>query len=787
MKPGRTSFYIAAILFLLPIANLMAQQGTAGIHGKIQATDNRPASYVTVALKGIGIVTEADVNGNFSFMHLPSLKDTLVIYGVGFVSYQQVIRLDNNQQTELGIILLYYAVNQLQNVEITGRIARSFKSDYSFAATKTQTAVKDIPQAVSSVTKELINDKMQLHLTNALENVPGITHYSGYEEYNIRGLHAENARLINGLRTFNTSLTSPLLVNIERVEVLKGPTSVLYGNCDPGGTINLVTKKPLRTKQYSLIAGAGSWDAYNLQADATGPLNRRETWLYRVNAGYENTRSFRNGYFLQAYQVAPSFSFIPNDKLQVNLDISISHTNSVVDRGQPALNGETGLTSTPINLSVIHPGDYLKETNISTVLSATYTFNKHVSFNTGLLNYMTSQRLSEHGIKNFITNDSANLYYNYRKVNTGTYNFTNYFSFLFNTGQFKHQLLVGYDYIGTDRKSSGWQGELADFGAGNGIVGTFSLRHPQYRARPVNSFTQISDTSGGADIADGEYATHGVYVQEQSSYNKWQVIAGLRAELYQSGDEAKGDVSHVNRLLPRIGVTYAAAKDIRVYASYNSGFDPFEPSTVVQVFNEPYKPVTSAMYETGIKADLLQNKLAASLAVYQITINNLAVNANDANNPNLFVQRGVQRSRGAEVEVQGNFTRDLSVALTYSLNKTEIIKSIKQDEVGRVAENAPRHSSTSWVKYNFSKGWLKGFGLSGGHTQAGKRNTLVSSVTLPGYCVLNGGIHYTANRINIALNINNLFNTSYWSAAYNNTNKWPGAPRNFMLRLGYNF
>ena len=193
------------------------------------------------------------------------------------------------------------------------------------------------------------------------------------------------------------------------------------------------------------------------------------------------------------------------------------------------------------------------------------------------------------------------------------------------------------------------------------------------------------------------------------------------------------------------------------------------------------------MYETGIKTDFFQNKLAATLAIYQITINNLAVNANDFNHPNLFVQRGIQRSRGGEVEVQGNLSRNLSVSLTYSLNKTEIIKSIKQEEFGKEAENAPRHSSTSWVKYNFTKGILKNFGISIGHTQASQRNTLESNVTLPSYCIWNGGLHYTAKHLNFAVNINNLMNANYWSAAYNNLYKWPGAPRNSMFRIGYTF
>ncbi len=773
------------IFFLITSTFVSAQQKTGEIHGTIVSKDKTPASYVNVVLKSIDIKTQADKNGKFLFINLPDLNDTLVISGVGFKTYQHIVGISNGQKLDLGIIHLDIAINQLQKVEVNGRISKSYKSDYSYDATKTQTELKDIPQAISTITKELINDKMQLHLTNALENVSGVTHYSGYEEYNIRGMHAENPSLINGLRTFNTALTSPMLVNVEKIEVIKGPTSVLYSNADPGGNINLVTKKPLQEKQYSIILGAGSWDAFNGQVDATGPLNKSGSWLYRLNAGGENTESFRNGYFLKSYQIAPSFSFIPNAKLKVNLDISVSHTHSVVDRGLPAFEGEKSLTSTPISLSVIQPGDYLKENNISTALTATYKFNSHVTFNTGLLNYITSQNLSEHGIKDFITNDSVNLNYNNRKVNTSTITFTNYFNFQFNTGNIKHQLLAGYDYIGTDMSTTQWEGELPRFGEDLGIVGTFSLRHPQYLSRPVNTYEHEEAEEDEDDEAEGEYATHGVYIQEQLTYNKWQLIASLRGEFFKSGEEE--DAMRITKLLPRIGITYAVVKDIRLYATYNRGFDPFEPTSVLQVFNEGYKPLNSEMFETGIKADLLKNKLSTSLAIYQITIDNLSVNANDTSNPNLYVQRGEQRSRGVEAELQGDLTDNLSLALAYALNETKITKSITPNEIGQIAENAPMHSSSSWVNYNFKKGFLKGLGISAGHTQTGKRNTLESGVTLPGYCVFNGGIHYGIQHINIAVNMNNLFNTTYWTSAYNNLNKWPGNPRNIMIKFGYSF
>ena len=789
MKKITPAFLFLVLMSAKPYL-LLAQQKATSVFGKIFTADNKPAPFVNITLQTSRAATETDKNGFFILNNVASLFDTLTVSGVGFQTYKQAFRINNFQNADLGIIHLTYFINELQSIEITGRISKSYKSDYSFAATKTQTALTDIPQTISSVTKELINDKMQMHLIDAMNNVAGVTHYSGYEEYNIRGLHAENPRLINGLRTFNTLLTSPMLVNVERIEVIKGPASVLYGNQDPGGTINIVTKKPLKEKQQTITAGAGNWNAYNLQTDLTGFLNEHKTWLYRLNAGYENTKSFRNNLFLKSYQVAPSFTFLPNDKLLINFDVSLSHVHTVADRGQPAFEDEKTLTSTPVNLSVTQPGDYLKETSVSAALSGTYKFNKNISFNTGFLNYITRQSLSEHGIKDFITYDSVFLYYKNKQVNTITNTFTNYLTFKFNTGKLQHLFLAGYDFISTDLTGSQWNGELPDlFGEGKGIVGTFSLRHPQYFVRPVNSYkhaTGIADT--GDDDDEGAFQTHGFYAQEQLRWNKWQLQAALRAEFYKAGDEEDGDtVTRVNRLMPSAGVTYSAFKNVNIYAVYNQGFDPFEPSSVVQVFNQGFKPVNSNMFEAGSKGDFFSKKLFGSIAFYQIIINNLAVNANNPINRDLYVQRGQQRSRGIETEIQGNVTGNLTASVGYAFNITEITKSVKPEEIGKIAENAPRHSSTSWFKYTFKKGSFNNFAVAFGHTQAGERLTLVNGVSLPAYCVFNGAVYYNYKHFNLGANLNNIANKTYWLSAYNNQNKWPGSPRNLMFRLSYTF
>src|ERR1700744_5446020 len=214
----------------------------------------------------------------------------LLFFSISISAYAQKLKRDTipakDPTTRSNSILL-------QKGEITGSKSSSYKSNYSFFGNKTQTAILDIPQSISTVTKELIHDKMEFTLKDVADDVAGVNQESGYDEYTIRGFRAENARDINGLRGYNTTYTSPLLVNIERVEIIKGPTATLYGNCDPGGTINLVTKRPLADNAESVDVYAGSWNHFRAQADVTGPLNDQKTILYRFNIGYDKTNSFQ--------------------------------------------------------------------------------------------------------------------------------------------------------------------------------------------------------------------------------------------------------------------------------------------------------------------------------------------------------------------------------------------------------------------------------------------------------------------------------------------------------------
>ncbi len=675
----------------------------------------------------------------------------------------------------------------LDSVEISTGGNPGYLKTVSYSGTKTPTPVMEIPQTISTVTRQLMDDKMDFSLKESITALANVNNYSGYDEYSIRGFLAENPRSINGLRGYNALYTSILLLNIESIDVLKGPAAVLYGNTDPGGTVNLVTKKPLSVPSGEVALFGGSWDHFRVQGDFTGPVNESKTILYRFNAGYDQTRGFVDPFYSKAFQAAPSFSFSPDKNLQINLDFSLSRVNTILNRGQPGLESGNNLYATPISLSVTQPGDYLKQQDLYSLISVAWKINPAMDFHTAYLIYNTGQDVAEHGLDSYIDSDSVNLYFHSWKFNTITQSWTNYFNYKFHLGETEHNAMIGYDYISTDGNISQTHYENPDlFGKGSGIVGTFNLLRPVYNQMPVGSYSVSSNSSGSQD-ADN-YFTQGIYLQDQVRFKKLNLLLGIRREFYRKdtgGVQPDSSTTHENVWLPRIGLEYGIRPGLHIYGVYSRGFDPYELSNSMAVYNAPFKPVNSELLEAGFKAMFLKGKLYGTLSFYQLSIFNVSVYANDPANPDLYVQRGEDQARGIEMELNGNILPNILVHFAYAYNVAKVKKSEIAAEVGRIKENAPIHSGNVFFRYDFIKGLLKGFSLNGGCSLVGKRNTLDTALELPGYFTVQGGISYEWRPLTLTFLLNNIGNVVYWSGAYNNIYKWPGAERNFLVKMNW--
>ena len=303
-------------------------------------------------------------------------------------------------------------VNTVQSVEILGRKSTSYKSDYTFSGTKTQLSTKEIPMSVSTVTKELIQDQQAVNLSDLLSNISGVSVNSSpsYNDIRIRGFRSHTStasgtgnRYINGLKAGQGFFTNPTLVNIERVEVLKGPASSIYGNINPGGLINMVTKKPLEESRKSVNFSIGSFNSMMATADFTGALNDTKTLLYRFNVGYDKSDTYRDFNDYTSYSIAPSVTFRPSDKTTFNAEMTYNFYDGVIDRGIPVINEDYEDFENQgfdVGFTITQPSDWYKVEDVSFNLSLNHKFTENFSFNAAYLRYDWKEDLGEHRTTN---------------------------------------------------------------------------------------------------------------------------------------------------------------------------------------------------------------------------------------------------------------------------------------------------------------------------------------------------------------------------------------------------
>ncbi len=812
------------------LLNIMAYgQGERGsVTGKVRAGRN-VLQGASVQLEGTPYGTVTGADGTFTLPDVPANAYTLSVSLIGFTPQKRAVAVTGGAITDIDVQLTE-SVQNLQEVEIIGRKETTYKNDYSFAATKTATAIKDIPQALSVVTKELLDDRQAYRLSDAIRNVSGVNNFSSgsYNDFAIRGFRSSSntaapgvsaARLINGMRGGYGFFTQPATINLERIEIIKGPASALFGNAVPGGTMNLVTKKPLSEKRQSLSFTAGSFNTYRAAADFTGPVNEEGTLLYRLNVGYENAQSFRNLQFNETYTVAPSVSFLPNDRTRFNVDMVYNLHNTRLDRGQAIFGATAGtdLSSTPISLSINASNDYYRVKDLSLIASLNHAFTDDFSFNVSYSKFNWNEDLLEHRHNNAYGVDSAGqaipnlllMQMFQRKQQTFTDNVSAYFVKEQKTGPLAHKLLVGYDYVSSVKPLGAAQNTARGYLRKDGTAGNYSVRNrnqfvldgngnpvpnvpffdltkQQYTIRNIDDYVVTADASQ----TPTKYEAHGVYIQDQITWNRLQVLLGLRKDYFY--DYENYDITNQVRTfqeawIPRIGVVYAVRPNINVYGTYTGGYQPQGVSALSNPnAGGPFEPMTSRMVEAGAKGEFFGKRLLGTVAFYRIDVNNVLVNANDAQNVDLQRARD-ERSAGVEVDLVGQLLPNFSVNLNYTYNEATISGGL-ESEVGLHKENAPYTMGGAWLKYTLDRGWLNGVGIGVGLNHVGKRlPSQVRDFELPAYTLLDAALYYTYAKFKLSVNLNNLANQTYWVGGYNYYAIFPGAPRNFLVNVAYTF
>jgi iron complex outermembrane receptor protein len=822
------------ILFFSFIGNLSAQ---TTVTGTVTNEQDKPIFGATVSLKNndkmVGVLTDA--RGAFE-LNVPQGTYNFEVRFLGYTSQEQTVNITSSNTVDLGSIVLVEATESLQNVEVVGRARTDYNSDYSFSATKVAIKNKELPQAITSVTKELIADRLAFQLPDAVKTVSNVSVTGLYNHYNIRGItQGDDGQVLNGMRTRQYYFLQPITSHLERVEVIKGPSSVTFSSADPGGTVNMVTKKPLTEKRSEVSLTTGSFGTLRATADFTGPLNDSETLLYRFNAAIQEADSFRDVVSNNAILLSPSLSYIPDENTSLNVEMIYSDAEGNLDRGQPifgAINGEFDLNSTPITRNVGASSDHYKNKEFIFMANFSKRFARDFSFNAQYMKQTWDEDLAEHRVDGTIVDIEGNviptlarLRYDERQQFWETNNFSTYFTYDINKGRVTNKILVGYDATRWERKiGAGFlrarryltvDGGQSNFDPANAdnfqqivvdgvtiprpAAAFFNLEDPFNGARNVNSYN-LAELSIPANLSTSD----GIYLQNQFKLGRFSALVNLRYEWFKDIFDYQADEEEfkTSAFVPRLGLTYEISNSISAYATYLEGFQPHTNTVSLSPTAEGFfwaaspsrfDPLESSLTEVGAKGEFLNGKIFANLAIFNITQKNILLG--DTYDLETLTTRGEQRSRGFEMDISGYISPNFQLTASYGFADAEIVEDAIEEFIGEPIGGAPKHNANFWGRYDFNNNALRGIGVGFGAQYIDERFTWynptydTNRVLLPSYTVFDAALYYRPNNtgIQLTLKLNNLFDETYWLGGLNPSRLGPGAPRNFLLNATYKF
>ena len=650
---------------------------------------------------------------------------------------------------------------------------QGYRAKRSSSATRTDTPISEIPQAISVVPAQVLDDLGSSRIDRALDFAGGVSRQNNFGgltflNYSVRGF-TTGELYRNGFAINRGSYSSPDAAAIERLEVLKGPAAALYGRGDPGGLVNIVTKRPQLEPFTQFKASAGRWDRYRSSLDVNTPLNEDGTLLSRVNLAVEDNGSFRDHVGNQRQIVNPTFSWQLSPDTLLMIDSEFSRTDSVFDRGIPAVDGKMGAVKRSTFLGEPNDGKIRNDNQLLQVSLEHY------------LNDAWKLRLASHYSQGTLDGNSSEPS---RLIGDQVTRFYRERSFEWNDsitqaelhGQFElagwqHQTLLGLEYENY-RNSQKYPQSVTGLGYGQDIYNPI-YGQPKPPIVNPNDFHEHTES----------YALN---LQDQIAFNeRWSGLLGVRLERFEQtalnrssrvSNEQSKDVA-----TPRASVLYQLTPEVGVFANASMSFKPNTIGAQGQVF----KPEKGLGYETGLKLDLLDSRLGATVALFHIDKENVLTA--DPNNPGDSIAAGKARSQGLDLQVSGQLTDALRVIGAYAYIDAEVTKDNSIPE-GSDLLGIARNSASLMSVYQFQGGSLQGSELGAAVNYVGDRSGQTGSdFELPAYTTVDLLARWQATKdLNLGLNLNNLFNRKYYERSFNNVWVMPGDPRNLSVSLTLN-
>lgn len=681
------------------------------------------------------------------------------------------------------------AASALETVEITAS-KQPYRNLSATGATKTDTLLKDLPQSVRVLTADLLADAGVTDLSGALELSSGISQQNNFgglwNSYSMRGFTGDpnfgSDYMVNG---FNSSRGYNGLrdgVNTKTVEILKGPSSALYGRGEPGGTVNITTKKPLFEPSYTLGLSAGSFNTWRTTADLTGPLS--DKFAYRLGVAYEEGDSFRDTISSSHYLVSPSFIWMLSEDTTVSYEVEAVKQKSPFDRGVLAVNGKLGLI--PVSRFLGEPGDGdITIESLGHQVFVQHYFNDDWSLQTGL-SYRDSS------LKGIATEawalqaDNRTLNRQRRARDNEATDISGRLELLgkIATGPVVHNVLVGVDAYRFDDSRRQSRGRDAN------IPYTIDIYEPVYGVSVPAPMAPITAT-------DELQRSQGIYAQDQIELSaQWKALVGVRYDRYeQRVDDLLNDRTveqELNSTSPRAGLVYQPTKNLSLYATAAEGF---RPNSGISSSGSAFPAEESRSYEVGAKLDMADGKITSTLAAFSIRKKNV-LTPDPADPQNYSIAVGEVESKGLEFDLSGEVARNVRLSAAYAYTSAHVTKSTPDAAgtglaEGRFFPNVPRHSANVFANYNQPLASGGSASVGAGVFYTGERLGSVDvndDFKLPAYTTVRLVSGYSVNKkLRVTLEVDNLFDKAYYASSYSQLWVYPGSERKFTLGAQYTF
>ena len=723
------------------------------------------------------------------------------------------------------------AQSEGSEIVITGR----FLDTGAQSATKMNLSVLDTPASVASYSDDFLKSIETTNVADLYRYMTGVQRAgnTGYD-ITLRGFKTSgndrNVILTDGLPGLSVRFGSPPTIGVDHIEVVKGPTSVLYGQAQPGGFINIITKKPQRRQRFEFglrgTKGIGDFDraeGFLASVDVTGPIDENDRVLYRLVAEAGDSEGFRDFSFERPIYVAPAVSFNIGESTSVTLQGEHRNVRTHYDTYLVAPLRNVDLIA-DIDTSYQDPEDFLIERGTIGTVGLQHEFSDALTLNAGYRyvdHYDYAQGFDAVGFRNPTTlTRRARRQENIRTYSFGDVNLVA----KFDTFGIEHQLLVG----GSFGKETASLNRLQFFNAP--ATGPLSLDvniyDPVYGNQPLSFYPDVNpNTPGNLTWRYSTQDSLGVYVSDLLTLSEqFKLMVGLRyADEKQSIVERR--IAGVPRQeksdtawLPLAGLIFQPTENISIYTSYSTSFVPVPASNQDIFGRNPFEPTKAESIEAGVKAELFDRKLLATLAVYEIkkknTINTFTCpttlppgetfppGVTQLASGTCSAPLGGERSRGFELEINAQPLPGWQLTAGYAHTEARVTGSNIAQQVGARLQNSPDDAFNLWSRYDFG-GALNGFGIGVGVAHIGDRVGLLPGATLPAgvapenqvlplpsYTTVDLGLYYRASEnADFTLKFTNLFDERYVESAgfTADIQLVPGVPRQAVLSGRFTF